>query len=179
MRSVIASIEGEYRRYRRLGERVVDQLDDTQLATRPGPESNSVATIVWHLAGNLESRFTDFLDADGEKPWRDREGEFAPREADASAVRARWARGFEVLLDALAALDDGDLGRTVTIRGQALSVLEALQRSLAHTSYHVGQMTYVGKMLRGAGWTYLSIPPGGTDAYNAAPGRERPPGPGA
>lgn len=173
MREIVASIEGEYRRYRALGERTLTQLGAAELVARPSEVSNSVATIVWHLAGNLSSRFTDFLTTDGEKPWRTREDEFAVREATPEEIRAEWDRGWDVLMASLADLDDGSLERTITIRGVELRVAEALHRSLAHTAYHVGQMTYVGKMLLGDGWEYLSIPPGGTAAYNRDPRLEK------
>ena len=158
MRDVIAAIEGEYRRYRALGEGTMNQLTGGELCTRVSEESLSIATIVWHVSGNLESRFTDFLTTDGEKEWRQREDEFAVR---------------TVTKEELAELDDADLAHRVTIRGVDFSVAEALARSLGHTAYHVGQITFLGKMLAGEGWDYLSIPPGGTAAYNANPTHER------
>lgn len=173
MRAVVASIEQEYRRYRKLGSGTLEQLDRTHLVERVSEESNSVATIVWHVSGNLESRFTDFLTTDGEKSWRNREDEFAVRDASAEEVAEKWERGWEVLESVLAELTDADLTRTVTIRKVEHTVTEALHRSLAHTAYHVGQMTFLGKMLRGADWTYLSIAPGGTAAYNTNPTREK------
>ena len=159
MRALVASIEGEYRRYKTLGENAVSQLPDSQLADAAGA-SNSVATIVWHLAGNLTSRFTDFLTSDGEKPWRDRDSEFLARQVKRAELQAKWEDGWRVLFATLSALSDADLAKTVTIRGQPHTVAEALHRSLAHTSYHVGQIVFVAKALRGADWRYLSIPPG-------------------
>ncbi|MDH3271657.1 MAG: DUF1572 domain-containing protein [Gemmatimonadota bacterium] len=173
MRAVIESIEGEYRRYRALGEGTLDQLDRVQLCARPTPGSLSVATIVWHISGNLESRFTDFLTTDGEKPWRQREEEFAERDVGPEEVRAKWERGWHVLTATLASLEDRHLDDAVTIRGVDFTVSQALHRSLGHTAYHVGQMTYLGKMHAGDGWTYLSIAPGGTSAYNANPTHEK------
>jgi len=175
VRLVVASIEGEYRRYKRLAEQAFAQLADAQLAQPPRPGDNSVATIAWHVAGNLRSRFTDFLTSDGEKPWRDREGEFAPRRVPRTELLECWEQGWAPLLDALAALNDEDLGRTVTIRSQPLTVAEALHRSLAHTSNHVGQIVYVARHLRGPDWEYLSIPPGQSGEYNRNPTREKPP----
>jgi hypothetical protein len=173
MRDVIEAIEGEYRRYRSLGERTMDQLNGGELSTRPSEESLSIATIAWHVSGNLESRFTDFLTSDGEKPWRQRDDEFAVRTVSKEELLEKWARGWEVVEGTLAGLDDDDLARTITIRGVEHTVVEALERSLAHTAYHVGQITFLGKMLAGDGWTYLSIPPGGTAAYNADPTKEK------
>jgi uncharacterized damage-inducible protein DinB len=166
VRTVISSIESEYRRYQRLGEESLRQLDAEALVRQPPGDGNSVAALVWHVAGNLRSRFTDFLTADGEKAWRDRESEFAPRAVSAADVRAKWDEGWNVLLQTLSTLSDGDLSRTVTIRGQALSVLEALHRSLAHTSYHVGQIVFLARSLRGKRWEWLSIPPGKSEEYN-------------
>ena len=173
MRDVIDAIEGEYRRYRALGEKTMDQLNGGQLCTRPSAQSLSIATIAWHISGNLESRFTDFLTSDGEKEWRQREDEFAVRTVSKEKLLEKWARGWVVLEETLSGLDDEALGRTITIRGVELTVVQALERSLAHTAYHVGQITFLGKMLAGEGWTYLSIPPGGTDAYNAEPTKEK------
>lgn len=168
-RVVLSSLESEYRRYQRLGEESIRQLDAEALVRQPPGDGNSVAALVWHVAGNLRSRFTDFLTTDGEKPWRDRESEFAPRAVSAAEVRAKWDEGWNVLLPALSTLSDADLSRTVTIRGQALSVLDALHRSLAHASYHVGQIVFLARSLRGKRWEWLSIPPGQSDAYNQNP----------
>lgn len=173
MRQIIQSIHAEYVRYKKLGEDAMAQLEEESLAA-PGPNGgNSIATICWHMSGNLTSRFTDFLESDGEKPWRRREEEFFARRVSRTDLLAKWAQGWEVLFATLDGLTDADLGRTVTIRQQPLRVDEALHRSLAHTSYHVGQIVYLAKAMRGADWQYLSIPPGQSDAYNAAPDRER------
>lgn len=173
MRDVVSSIEGEYRRYRSLGLRTIQQIDREGLVSRPSDESNSIATIVWHVSGNLESRFTDFLTTDGEKPWREREDEFAVRDVDPEELLEKWDRGWDVLMTSLAELSDADLSRTITIRGVEHTVAEALHRSLAHTAYHVGQMTYQGKVLAGGDWEWLSIAPGKTAEYNRNPTREK------
>lgn len=169
MRTVLSSIESEMRRYQRLGDGSLRQLDAEALTRRPPGDGNSVAAIVWHIAGNLRSRFTDLLTTDGEKPWRDRESEFAAREVSAAEVRAKWEDGWGVLFRTLGTLSDADLGRTVVIRGQSLSVLEALHRSMAHASYHVGQIVFLARSLRGDRWEWLSIPPGKSDEYNRNP----------
>lgn len=173
MRDVVRSIEGEYRRYRSLGLRTIQQIDREGLVSRPSDGSNSIATIVWHVSGNLESRFTDFLTTDGEKPWREREDEFAVRDVDPEELLEKWDRGWDVLMTSLAELSDADLSRTITIRGVEHTVAEALHRSLAHTAYHVGQMTYQGKVLAGGDWEWLSIAPGKTAEYNRNPTREK------
>ncbi len=174
-RHVMAAIETEYRRYKALGEGTIEQLADDQLVWRPTPESLSIAMIVWHVSGNLESRFTDFLTTDGEKPWRNRDSEFEDRRVGRADVMAKWERGWSILFAALAPLTDVDLVRVVSVRGVSATVGEALERSLAHTSYHAGQMTYLGKMLRRDQWTYLSIPPGASVAYNTNPTLEKGP----
>ena len=166
---MIESIRDEFRRYQSLAERALEQVADEALSA-PGPgDGNSLATIAWHIGGNLRSRFTGFLDEDGEKPWRDREGEFARRQVSREALMAQWQVGWSALFAAIDPLTDADLTRTITIRRQPMTVHEALHRSLAHISYHVGQIVYVAHVHRGSGWQYLSIPPGGSAAYNAAP----------
>ncbi|MGI8401650.1 MAG: DUF1572 family protein [Gemmatimonadaceae bacterium] len=175
MTTFVESIRAEYVRYRTLAESAIAQLGDDDL-TRDGPSvGNSIAVICWHIGGNLRSRFTEFLSSDGEKPWRKREEEFRKRSVTRAELLEVWDGGWGVLLDALSSLSDDDLGRTVTIRQQPLLVHEALHRSLSHLAYHVGQIVYIAKSLRGSEWKYLSIPPGGSDAYNRAPNAERAP----
>jgi uncharacterized damage-inducible protein DinB len=174
MTNLVDSIRAEYLRYKSLAEAAIDQLSDDQLST-PGPNGgNSIATICWHVSGNLKSRFTDFLNADGEKPWRQREEEFKARTVTRSELLSKWNEGWDVLLGTLSTLTDEQLSRTVTIRQQPLLVHEALHRSLAHSSYHVGQIVYAAKAMRGKDWKYLSIPPGKSAAYNQAPTSEKP-----
>ena len=174
MRTVLSSLESEYRRYQRLGDESIRQLDAEALVRQPPGDGNSVAALVWHVAGNLRSRFTDFLTTDGEKPWRDRESEFAARAVSVADVRAKWEEGWNVLFQTLSTLSDGDLSRSVVIRGQPLSVLDALQRSVTHASYHVGQIVFLARSLRGKRWEWLTIPPGRSEAYNRDPDREKP-----
>jgi hypothetical protein len=158
MREVVGSIEREYRRYKGYAEKTFDQLSDDELVRVPAAEGNSVAILVWHVAGNLKSRFTEFLTEDGEKPWRQRESEFEERKVTQPQLRAKWEEGFSVLFEALGALGDDDLAKRVAIRGEDLAVHEALHRSLAHTASHVGQIVLLGKTMRGAGWRTLTIP---------------------
>jgi uncharacterized damage-inducible protein DinB len=174
MTSIIDSIRAEYVRYKALAEAALDQLGDDELSAQGPNGGSSIAVICWHVSGNLRSRFTDFLTSDGEKPWRNREEEFEARTVTRAALRSKWDHGWEVLFGTLATLTDEQLQRTVTIRGQPLHVHEALHRSLAHLSYHVGQIVYVAKSFRGKDWTSLSIPPGKSGAYNLAPTSERP-----
>jgi hypothetical protein len=175
MRRVVASVEGEYRRYKALGEGAISQLSGSELIRAAPGEGNSVSTLVWHLTGNLASRFSDFLTSDGEKPWRDRESEFARRRVTPTELLQKWETGWHILFDALRELSDEDLDRPVTIRGVSLSVCEALHRSLSHSSYHVGQIVFLAKSIRGERWAYLTIPPGQSGSYNKDPSREKPP----
>jgi Protein of unknown function (DUF1572) len=174
VRVLLASIEAEYRRYRSLGDAALSQLTDAQLSETASENGNSVAVIVRHLAGNLASRFEDFLTTDGEKPWRRREEEFTGRIPERTELMDHWMRGWDRLFGALGPLSDADLERPVRIRGQTLPVHEALHRSLAHTAYHVGQIVFLAKGLRGDRWVYLSIPPGESEVYNENPSREKP-----
>lgn len=173
-RSVISSIEAEYRRYRALAEAAMAQLGEPELST-PGPnDGNSVAVIAWHIAGNLASRFTDFLTTDGEKPWRDREQEFAHRSPTREELQTFWEEGWAILFHSLSGLSDEHLEQNVIIRRAPHTVHAALHRSLAHASYHVGQIVYLAKSLRGNEWQYLSVPPGGSAAYNENPDIDHP-----
>ena len=173
MSSLIDSIRREFLRYRSLAESAIDQMSDAELSASAADGGNSVAVICWHVSGNLRSRFTDFLTSDGEKPWRKRDQEFEPRHVARDDLLSNWNGGWEVLLGTLSGLTDDQLQETVTIRGEALRVHEALHRSLAHLAYHAGQIVYIAKSLRGRNWNYLSIPPGGSDQYNANPTMER------
>jgi uncharacterized damage-inducible protein DinB len=166
MRTIVESIESEFGRYKVLGEKAFAQVAAEDLTRRSSEDANSIATLVWHVGGNLKSRFTDFLTTDGEKDWRDRESEFAARSVTADELRAKWEDGWSALRAGLGVLSDADLARTVTIRSQSLTVLDALQRSLAHTSYHVGQIVFLSRLLTAGRWEWLSIPPGQSDAFN-------------
>jgi uncharacterized damage-inducible protein DinB len=172
---MVKSIRSEFLRYKDLGEKAIEQLDEAALTAAPPGGGNSIATICWHMSGNFRSRFTDFLTSDGEKPWRKRDEEFEPRSVSSKELREKWDAGWSVLLTALEGLTDDDLGRTITIRQQGLSVQDALLRSLAHASYHVGQIVYAAKAARGADWKYLSIAPGQSEQYSKNPTRDRAP----
>jgi uncharacterized damage-inducible protein DinB len=163
----VEAIADEFTRYKALGEAAIAQLDDEELALTASGGGNSVITIVWHLAGNLESRFTDFRTSDGEKPWRDRDEEFVVRRVTKLALLEKWDRGWRALLTSIGELSDADLLQTVTIRRQQLRIDQALQRSLAHTAYHIGQVVFLAKQIRSGGWRCLSIPLGGSAAHNA------------
>jgi uncharacterized damage-inducible protein DinB len=165
----------EYERYKIIGERAVKQVPDEALNQSLGQETNSIAVIVRHISGNFVSRFTDFLTSDGEKPWRERESEFAEAQYDRRQVNELWAKGWDVLLNELAKLSDADLERRVTIRGQAFTVHEALCRSLAHVASHVGQIVLLARLLHHGQWEWLSIPKGQSQQYNQNPTMEKRP----
>ncbi len=166
MNELVESIRAEYLRYKALAEAALRQVTDDELSAPVPNGGNSFAIICWHLSGNLRSRFTDFLTSDGEKPWRNREKEFDERTVSRAEFMTKWDDGWAVLLSALDGLTDDHLRTSVTIRGQSLKVHEALHRSLAHAAYHVGQIVFLAKSLRGDRWTSLSIPRGRSQAYN-------------
>src|SRR5262252_5507847 len=169
MRKLIASIEGEFRRYKKLGDETIAQLQDNEL-TESGPgHGNSIAVLVWHLSGNFISRFTDFLTSDGEKPWRNRDSEFETLDNSRKDLEDLWVKGWGVLEDQLARLTDQDLLLEVVIRGEAWSVHGALARSLAHASYHVGQMVTLARLLCSSEWQWITIPKGKSREFNANP----------
>ena len=144
--------------YKRLAERAMAQVSDEQLFTPIDSEANSIAIIVKHMAGNMRSRWTDFLTSDGEKPDRNRDTEFEDPPATRAAVLACWETGWTCLFSALHALTDDDLTRTVVIRGEPHSVMQAINRQLAHYPHHVGQIVLLAKHFAGGKWQSLSIP---------------------
>jgi hypothetical protein len=158
----LADILRSFRMYQSLGEAAIAQVAaDADLHTAIDPGSNSIATIVKHISGNLRSRFTDFLTTDGEKPERDRDAEFdMPVAASRGEILQWWQSGFTIALASIEALEPGDLTRTIYIRREAFLVVEALNRLVTHLAYHVGQIVYVARHLAGARWTSLSIPKG-------------------
>ena len=164
-RDLVESIAAEYRRYKQLGEGAFAQLTDDDELSRAAPDDNSVAMLVWHISGNLKSRFVEFQTAEGEKPWRNRDEEFVERTVTRQQLLERWEDGWNALFTVLDALSDGSLNEIVTIRQQPLAIHQALHRSLAHTSYHVGQIVYTAKAFRGQGWKSLSIPKGASAAF--------------
>jgi uncharacterized damage-inducible protein DinB len=164
---VIATLAGEFRKVKALADGAIAQLDDAQLHARIDPEANSVAMLMHHLAGNMRSRWTDFLTSDGEKPWRQRDAEFEPPPGDRTALLATWDAGWTTLFAALDRLEDDDLARPVTIRGESQTALAAIARQLAHYAGHGHQIVLLAKHLRGADWRVLSIPRGQSQAYTA------------
>src|SRR4051812_46281503 len=147
-------------------DRAVGQLPDEKLHVALDPNTNSIAVIMKHVAGNLLSRWTDFLTTDGEKPWRDRDDEFVDSFATRDELTAYWDSGWQRLFDLLTSLSAADLGKMVTIRGELHSVPLAIQRSLAHCGYHVGQIILIARILAGDHWTTITIPRGASADFN-------------
>lgn len=160
MQAYLDDVLGEYRRYKQLAERAIAQVGhDRDLFTVLGGDENSIALVVKHVSGNMRSRWLEFLDTDGEKPTRDRDREFEDEDGETRAsLLTRWAVGWRTLFDTLDQLGPEDLSRTVTIRGEPHSVVQAINRNLAHTSYHVGQIVLLAKHWAGDGWRPLTIP---------------------
>ena len=163
-----------FRSYKQLAERAVAQLSDEQLFVAIDAESNSVAVIVKHLAGNMRSRWTDFLTTDGEKPDRDRDSEFVHGEEDRAAMLAAWEDGWRRLFAALEALKPEDLLRAVTIRGEPHTVVAAINRQLTHYGEHVGQIIFLAKHLKSADWQTLSIARNKSAGFNDEMARKHP-----
>jgi hypothetical protein len=162
----------EFERLKSVADRALSQLPADRLFAIPSEGDNSVAVIMKHVAGNMCSRWRDFLASDGEKPDRKRDREFVVSPDDTrQALFARWEEGWAALFAALAPLRPPDLGRTVTIRGEPTTVLQAINRQLTHYAYHVGQIVYLAKHFAGGRWKSLSIPLGESEQFNRAPGR--------
>jgi len=156
-----------FRMYKSLGERAMGQVSDEQLQRALDGESNSMAVIVKHLAGNMRSRWTDFLTTDGEKADRHRDSEFETPPATRAALMELWEAGWGCLFTALKPLQDLDLGRTVYIRGEPHSVMQAINRQVAHYAMHIGQIVFLGKHLQSSRWVSLSIPRGKSEEFNS------------
>jgi len=160
----------EFRRTKALADGALAQITREQFFATPSAGDNSIAVIVKHVGGNLLSRWTDFLTSDGEKPSRNRDTEFEITADDTQqSLLNQWESGWAALFSALEPLNDGDLERTVTIRGEPLTVLQAINRQLTHYSYHVGQIVYVAKHYAGGSWRTLSVAKGKSAQFNAKP----------
>jgi hypothetical protein len=155
-----------FRQYKSFAGRAISQLTDDELFATLDPESNSIALIIKHMAGNMRSRWTDFLTTDGEKPDRDRDSEFIHPPPTREALLATWEHGWRCLFDALEPLSDDDLVRTVTIRGEAHSVMQAINRQMAHYALHTGQIVFLAKHLAGPRWQTLTIPRNRSTEFN-------------
>lgn len=152
--------------YKELGDKTLEQVSQSDLHWMPSSESNSIALMIQHMHGNMKSRWTNFLTEDGEKPWRNRDQEFEPLNWTKEQALDFWNQGWKCLLDTLAGLKKEDLEKTIYIRTEPLLVYDAILRQLAHYPYHVGQIVYVGRMIRNEQWKNLSIPKGHSQAFN-------------
>ncbi len=172
----LEDVAEQFRKYKTLADRALAQVRDEDLFVTLDPESNSLAMLIQHMAGNLISRWTDFLTTDGEKPDRDRDSEFVVRGGTTRAsLLARWEEGWRCLFQAFAALTEEDLSLTVLIRAEPHSVIKAIDRQLTHHAYHTGQIVLLAKHFASDHWQTLSVPRGKTTAFNAEMfGREKP-----
>lgn len=156
----LKDIISNFGKQKEMAEKALRQIAEENFFAKPGEYSNSIAIIVKHVAGNLASRWTDFLSTDGEKPWRDRDGEFVIGPSDSrTALMTAWERAFEILFQSLGSLQEADLSKKVLIRKEELTVFDAIHRALAHTSYHVGQIVYLSRLLTKEGWQWITMPP--------------------
>jgi len=175
-RQVLDQSVKDFEGLKQLGDRAIGQLPAQGFQWRPEPESNSIGIIIRHMSGNMISRWTDFLTSDGEKPYRNRDTEFegfGEEDGAPASILARWEQGWAVLLDTLRSLTPDDVLRTVTIRSEPHTVLQAIHRQIAHYGYHVGQIVYAAKAFQSSNWQSLSIPKGGSEAFNRQRSEER------
>ena len=152
--------------YKELGEKTFEQLNDADFHFKPSSESNSIAVMIQHIVGNMLSRFTNFLTEDGEKDWRNRDNEFEVHNYSKQQLIDLWNKGWKCFLDVLESLKEDDLIKTITIRKEQLNVTDAIIRQLAHYPYHIGQIVYVGRLIKNENWKNLSIPKGNSQAFN-------------
>ena len=163
---LIESMASEFQRYKSLAEMAISQLKDDNLHELVGQDSNSITVILNHISGNLKSRFTNLFTEDGEKSWRNRDEEFEEKQESRAILLERWNESWSILFEAVNSLKDSDLGKMLRIRNKELTVSDALQRSLAHISYHVGQIVLRARIHVGKDWKSLSIPRGKSREYN-------------
>src|SRR5215213_8632297 len=162
----LESVIKRFNDYKNLGERTFAQLNDADMHYQPDKESNSIAIIIQHLHGNMISRWTNFLTEDGEKEWRKRDDEFEVHRFTKQQLIEKWNEGWKAVLDSLQSLTENDLSKTITIRSQPLNVVDAINRQMAHYSYHVGQIVYLGRWIREDDWKSLSIPKNKSQEFN-------------
>lgn len=162
----LRSIKVTFKKYKAMGDKTFEQLGEKDFHFSPDKDSNSIAVVIQHISGNLLSRFTDFLTSDGEKPSRNRDMEFEEQQLSKVKLIDRWNKAWNVLFGSINNLKTDDLLKTILIRNEAHSVIEALNRSLTHTSYHIGQIVYLAKQIKKDSWSTLSIPKGKSEEFN-------------
>ncbi len=166
MKSYLNSIKKQFEYYKMLGEKTFNQVTEEKLFWQINSESNSIAAISKHLSGNMLSRWTNFLTSDGEKEWRNRDAEFENNIHSKDELIKQWNKGWNCLFEAIQSLTDNDLEKEIYIRNMGHTVIEAINRQLAHYSYHVGQIVFLGKVINGENWKSLSVPKGKSKEYN-------------
>ncbi|MEQ9299229.1 MAG: DUF1572 family protein [Cyclobacteriaceae bacterium] len=162
----LQSVIKQFEYYKALGEKTFDQLTEKELLWQYNEASNSIAIVANHLCGNMKSRWTDFLTTDGEKEWRERDAEFEQVIKTKEELLLRWNEGWGCVFGALDSINQDNFHTKVYIRNQEHSITEAINRQLAHYSYHIGQIVYIGRMIKGEDWKSLSIPKGDSSAFN-------------
>ncbi|MBF6640914.1 DUF1572 domain-containing protein [Flavobacterium sp. J49] len=163
----LVSIQKQFLYYKAIAEKAIDQLEPEQLFATVNEDTNSIAMIIQHLAGNMLSRFTEFLTSDGEKDWRNRDREFEEMISNKTELMALWQKGWDCFFNAINTLTPEQLATIVYIRNEGHTVVEAINRQLAHYPYHIGQIVFYAKMLKNTEWNSLSIPKNKSNAYNA------------
>jgi len=163
----LATVIKRLKYYKDLGEKSFEQLEESDFHYKPNSESNSIAIIIQHLTGNMLSRFTNFLTEDGEKEWRQRDDEFEIHQYSKTRILEIWQQGWDCCLSTLSFLQDDDLLKTIYIRKEPLSVVDAINRQLAHYPYHIGQIVFIARMIKNENWKNLSIPKGQSLQYNS------------
>jgi len=162
------SIKKQFAYYKLIGEQTMEQLEEADLFWQFNMQSNSIAIIINHLSGNMKSRWTDFLNSDGEKDWRNRDDEFESVIKSREELLVKWDEGWSCLKEALESIQEDNFDTIIYIRNQEHSIVNAVNRQLAHYSYHIGQMVYIGRMIKGKEWISLSIPKGTSADYNSS-----------
>lgn len=170
----LSSVIARIRYYKKLADQSFQQLNDDDFHYRVADVDNSIAVIIQHISGNMLSRFTDFLTSDGEKEWRQRDWEFMEHKLSRNELMEHWEKGWSCFLGALESLNEQDLEKTITIRGDQLTVMDAIIRQLAHYPYHIGQIVFIARQITGEKWQPLSIPRGASQQYNQQPGGKDP-----
>jgi hypothetical protein len=166
----ISSVKNQFMQYKLLAEKAIDQVPDEKIYWQLNPETNSIAIIVKHMAGNMRSRFTDFYDSDGEKKWRNRDAEFENENLSRERLKSLWDEGWDCLFHVLNGLSPADLSKTILIRNEEHTVLEAINRQLTHYAYHIGQIIFIAKMVLDNKWRSLSIAKNASREFNSKKG---------
>ncbi len=167
MEDYLQSVRKQFAYYQQLGDKTFVQLSEEDLFYQPNEASNTIAVMVKHLWGNMLSRWTNFLTEDGEKDWRNRDQEFEATIQNKEELLQKWEEGWQCLFAALDSINETNWNQLIYIRNQGHTITEAINRQLAHYAYHVGQIVYLGRLIKNDAWTSLSIPKGGSKDYNA------------